>query len=171
MILAFDTYYFGEKAYTVCLEFESWESDSYINCYSEIKTGVKEYISGEFYKRELPCILSLLSKINLANVEYIIIDGFVYVDDEGKLGLGGHLSESINFAIPVIGLAKTDFASIKMKKFSIIRGESTKPLYISAIGLDLENAANLVKSMHGDFRIPTLLKKLDVLTKTGFESK
>ncbi|WP_207420305.1 hypothetical protein [Desertivirga brevis] len=51
----------------------------------------QEYIPGEFYKRELPGILSLLDKINFELIQAIIIDGFVILNDEGKPGLGGYL--------------------------------------------------------------------------------
>jgi deoxyribonuclease V len=67
---------------------------------------IEEYTSGEFYKRELPCILSLLGKNHFDNIEAIIVDGFVYLDDQNKLGLGGHLYERLPYKVPVIGVAK-----------------------------------------------------------------
>lgn len=88
MILAFDTYYYNGKAKTVCLEFEEWNESKNFKIHTEIIENVEEYIPGEFYKRELPCILSLLDKIDLTNIEAIIVDGFVYLDDEKKYGLG-----------------------------------------------------------------------------------
>jgi len=63
MILAFDTYYYDEKARTICLAFESWEAADYVAVYSEELENIADYTPGEFYKRELPCILSLLKKI------------------------------------------------------------------------------------------------------------
>ncbi|MEN2399011.1 endonuclease V [Flavobacterium sp. MC2016-06] len=165
MILAFDTYYFEDKAKTVCLEFKEWNEDKDFKIHSEIIENVEEYIPGEFYRRELPCILSLLDKIELANVEAIVVDGFVYLDDEKKFGLGAHLYEKLNKEIPVIGVAKTNFASIEKDKKSLIRGESQKPLYITAIGIEADEAFKKIERMHGEFRFPTLLKELDRLTK------
>ncbi len=136
MILAFDTYYFDEKAKTVCISFDDWEEYENYKVYSEIIESIEEYKSGEFYKRELPCILSLLKKIQLENVEIIIVDGFVYLDDYGKLGLGGHLFERIQNKIPVIGVAKTNFATIDKNKRQLLRGKSIKPLYITSIGIE-----------------------------------
>lgn len=112
--------------------------------------------------------MSILKKISLENIEAIVIDGFVNLDDSGKLGLGGHLYEALNKAIPIIGVAKNDFIDLIHGKRLVYRGTSAKPLYITAAGMELNVAADFIKSMHGDFRIPTLLKQLDVLTKQHF---
>jgi deoxyribonuclease V len=165
MILAFDTYYFDGKAKTVCLEFQEWNQSTDFKIHTEIIDNVSEYIPGEFYKRELPCILSLLNQIDLKKVEAIVVDGFVYLDDEKKYGLGGHLYEKLNQEIPIIGVAKTNFASIEKDKRSLFRGDSLKPLYVTAIGIELDDAFQKVESMAGEFRMPTLLKEMDRLTK------
>lgn len=165
MILAFDTHYFDNKAKTVCLEFSEYNQKENFKVHTEIIENVEEYIPGEFYKRELPCIMSVLNQINLENIEVIIVDGFVYLDDDKKYGLGGHLYEKLNRQIPIIGVAKTNFASIEKDKKALYRGDSIKPLYITSIGIDLEEAFHNIESMHGEFRMPTLLKELDRLTK------
>lgn len=164
MILAFDTYYFDNKAKTVCVEFTDWNDSNY-KFQTEITDNIKEYIPGEFYKRELPCIISLLNKYDLKNIEVIIVDGFVYLNDENKFGLGGYLYEKLDRKIPVIGVAKTNFATILKNKKSLLRGESKKPLFITAIGIELKDAVQKIQNMDGEFRIPTLLKELDRLTK------
>lgn len=165
MILAFDTYYFDNKAKTVCIEFKEWNEDKNFKVHTEIIDNVSEYIPGEFYRRELPCIISLLNQIDLENIEAIIVDGFVYLDDDKKYGLGGHLYEKLNKQIPIIGVAKTNFASIEKDKKPMLRGDSAKPLFITSIGIDLEEAFQKVETMAGEFRMPTLLKELDRLTK------
>lgn len=165
MILAFDSYYFENKAKTVCLQFADWNDKIPAQIFSEIKEDVNEYESGAFYKRELPCILSLLNKINLDEVTIIIVDGFVYLDDEYKLGLGAHLFNALENRIPVIGVAKTNFAQINNLKREVYRGESKKPLYITSVGVDIDEASAYVQSMYGQYRIPDLLKQLDSMTK------
>ncbi|MRX68070.1 Endonuclease V [Flavobacterium resistens] len=165
MILAFDTYYYDNKAKTVCLEFTEWNQEKDFKVHTEIIDNVSEYIPGEFYKRELPCILSLLNKIDLKEDTIIIVDGFVYLDDDKKYGLGGHLYEKLNKKIPIIGVAKTNFASIEKDKKPLFRGDSKKPLFVTSIGIDLEDAFQKIESMAGEFRIPTLLKEMDRLTK------
>jgi exodeoxyribonuclease-5/deoxyribonuclease V len=165
MILAFDTYYYDNKAKTVCLEFENWSENKNFKILTEIIDNIEEYIPGEFYKRELPCILSLLNKIDINNVDAIIVDGFVYLDDENKFGLGAYLYEKLDTRIPIIGVAKTNFATIEKNKKTLFRGESKKPLFITAIGIELDIALKKIESMDGEYRIPTLLKELDRLTK------
>lgn len=165
MILAFDSYYFDNKAKTVCISFDDWTTDKNFKVYSEIIENNEEYKSGEFYKRELPCILSLLEKIEIKDVDTIIVDGYVYLDDNNKPGLGGYLYTQLNAQIPVIGVAKTNFASLDKNKQQLLRGKSKKPLYITSIGLGLDKATKLIENMNGPNRIPTLLKTLDALTK------
>lgn len=167
MILAFDTYYFENNAKTVCLAFGNWSDPKELDIFSETLENVNEYIPGELYKREMPCILSLLQKIDYPNIEAIIIDGFVFLDDNGKLGLGGHLYEALNQKIPIIGVAKSNFATINRKKKELYRGQSNNPLYITSIGIDLDNATEKIRSMCGQYRMPALLKELDKLTKNG----
>lgn len=166
MILAFDSYYFHNKAKTVCISFDDWSCDSDYNIFSETIEKIEEYKPGEFYKREMPCILSLLKKIEIQDIDIIIVDGFVFLDDSYKLGLGGHLYKALNEKIPIIGVAKTNFATIVENKRLVYRGKSKKPLYITSIGIDLDIATDKIRCMSGEYRIPSLLKELDRLTKT-----
>ncbi|MEM1120641.1 MAG: endonuclease V [Bacteroidota bacterium] len=167
MILAFDTYYFDDKAKTVCLTFEDWSDTAPQNIYEETIIGIAAYESGSFYKRELPCILSLLKNVKTAvnSVEAIIIDGFVVLDDQNKLGLGGYLFHELGATIPIVGVAKSEFHSNNKNVKELFRGTSKKPLFISALGMDLETAFERIKSMSGNFRMPTLLQILDTKTK------
>lgn len=165
MILAFDTYYYENNAKTVCVSLEDWPAPASSSVFSEILEGVEEYIPGAFYKRELPCILSLLEKIPSGAVKAIVVDGFVYLDDDQKPGLGKYLYDALEQKIPVVGVAKTNFATIERNKKTVLRGQSARPLYVTAVGMDLEEAAAKVESMSGTYRIPDVLKQLDQLTK------
>jgi deoxyinosine 3'endonuclease (endonuclease V) len=163
MILAFDTHYFEDKAKTVAVQFESWTDELPCQIYEETLEGIAAYESGSFYKRELPCILSLLKQIDLTTIETIIVDGFVVLDDTGMLGLGGYLYEALDEKIPVIGVAKNNFAKINVLKIPVLRGDSKKKLYITSKGIGLEQAASYIQEMHGEYRFPTLLKEVDRL--------
>lgn len=165
MILAFDTYYFEGKAKTACVAFDSWKAEESFGIYEEVLENEAEYIPGEFYKRELPCILSILEQIKTP-ISTIIVDGFVFLDDNNKLGLGGYLYEALGKKVPIIGVAKTNFATIKNNKVAVLRGKSIKPLYITAVGIEKERAAAFIKSMHGDFRFPSILKQVDAHSRT-----
>jgi deoxyribonuclease V len=165
MILAFDTYYADGKAKTVAIGFINWDDKEPKEIFTETLSDVADYQPGEFYKRELPCIVSLLNRIDLTGIEVVIIDGFVVLDDSGKPGLGGYLYTHLKQKIAVIGVAKSNFALIDKSKREIFRGQSERPLYITALGIDIDLAGSEIKRMHGDYRIPTLLKHLDGLTK------
>ncbi|UII24528.1 endonuclease V [Fulvivirga maritima] len=164
MILAFDSYYFNNKAKTVCLLFENWEDATPHSILSEITEGVADYQPGEFYKRELPCILSLLNKVEF-EIHAIIIDGYVTLTDTGKPGLGAHLHQALASKIPIIGVAKSGFHDNSKLVRELYRGESKNPLYITAAGMGADEAYNHIKKMDGPFRMPTLLKLLDKKTR------
>jgi deoxyribonuclease V len=165
MHLAFDTYYTNEQAHTVCLAFENNGDAVAAKQFSETTAVAGDYEPGAFYKRELPAILSLFKKIAIHKIDTIIIDGFVVLDDAGKPGLGMHLFEALEKRIPVIGVAKTNFTSLHQQKRTVLRGNSERQLYVTAVGMDVDDAANFISSMHGKYRLPTLLKELDRLTK------
>lgn len=165
MIYAFDTYYYEEYANTVCIAFEDWSSEKEVEIFIEQIPVSSEYESGAFYKRELPCIVSLLKKITLKPEDIIIVDGYVTLDDEGKIGLGGHLYEALGDKIPVVGIAKNEFTTPDSQRRSVVRGESKTPLFVTARGIDVDEVQVKVEQMHGAYRIPTLLKKLDQLSR------
>jgi deoxyribonuclease V len=164
MILAIDVYYKENEAKVVAVLF-NWEDETPQSIVIDHITGIEDYVSGEFYKRELPCIESILQKVNLNDIEAVIIDGHIYVDDDGTFGLGGYTWESLDKKISVIGVAKTSFFRNRNTVKEVFRGESKKPLYVSSIGIDLDIATNLIKNMKGNYRIPTILKELDRITK------
>ena len=165
MILALDVHYREKEAKAVGVLFH-WEDAESIEVLVEYIKEVADYIPGEFYKRELPCLMQVIKKIDINLIEAIIVDGYIYVDNEKTYGLGGKLYEKLGSKIPVIGVAKTPFFTNKETVKEINRGKSKNPLYISSIGIDLDRAAKQIEDMYGNFRIPEILKKLDTITKT-----
>lgn len=165
MIVAFDTYYYENSAKTVGIGFHNWTDNEFAIIKSEIIEGVSDYEPGKFYKRELPCILSLLNKFEISGIMTIIVDGYTTIDNQGKNGLGGYLYESLDRKTPVVGVAKNRFKLNSKNAKEILRGNSSNPLFISALGIDLNLATEKIKSMHGDYRIPTILKMVDLQTK------
>lgn len=165
MPLAVDVYYYDKKAKVSGVIFTDWPDELPVKIISTHIDHVEEYTSGEFYRRELPCIVQLLSQVDLNNAEVVIIDGYVYLDNEKKPGLGAYLFNYLEGKIPIIGIAKTAFHQNQENVELVYRGESKNPLYVSSVGMGTKTAANLVKNMHGKHRIPTLLKLLDQETK------
>jgi deoxyribonuclease V len=66
--------------------------------------------------------------------------------------------------VTIIGVAKNRYRD-SAHAFELLRGESKRPLFITAIGIDYEGAALHVASMAGDSRIPTLLHAVDRLSR------
>jgi deoxyinosine 3'endonuclease (endonuclease V) len=171
MKLAVDTYYYSDNlALTVGVLFNRWTDDEPAEIISSICTSFSSYIPGEFYKRELPCVLGLLvEKVDLDKVETIIVDGFLrlrFNDGTEKDGLGKKLFDELNMpGLKIIGLAKSEFCRTSEISASILRGSAEKPLWVQGIGLPDNVAAGNIKMMSGEFRIPKLLKILDKETK------
>lgn len=165
MIIAIDVHYREGIAKTVSIEFEDWNASEPTNIHVVEIPETADYVPGQFYKRELPCILEILKRSDLSKVDCIIVDGYVFLDDLEKKGLGSYLFETLAGQIPIVGVAKRSFHAIDKLVVPIKRGQSNNPLFITSQGVDLKEMATKIKVMHGDFRIPTLLKILDVETK------
>ena len=94
----------------------------------------------------------------------IVVDGYVWLDGGGRKGLGHHLYDALQQSVPVIGVAKTEFAGAS-QAVEICRGSSARPLFVTAVGIEPDIAADYIRRMHGNSRIPTLLKRVDTLSR------
>ncbi|MEZ0609898.1 endonuclease V [Fibrella sp. WM1] len=165
MILAVDAYYLDNTAKVVGILVKDWTDPTPYLTESTIIHGINDYEPGAFYKRELPCLIKFLEKIDLSLVTIIVIDGFIFLDDTNKKGLGAYLYDYLTCSIPVIGVAKSSFLSAETSAIKVWRRDSKNPLFVTAVGIELSQAAAHVRSMAGNYRIPTLLKTLDQETK------
>jgi deoxyribonuclease V len=163
VVACFDVYYNENNARASCIVFEKHEEESIIAEYNEIVENISEYIPGQFYKRELPCILKIMEKLK-EEIDFIIVDSFVWLN-EGRRGLGAYLYKALNCKIPIIGVAKT-FYKDSTNYLEAYRGCSNKPLYVSSTGIDLNYAAEFIKSLDGDYRIPKVLKLVDQASRS-----
>jgi deoxyribonuclease V len=118
------------------------------------------YRPGEFYLRELPPIRAVCR--HAGPFALILVDGYVDLDPPGRPGLGAHVHAE--FGAPVIGVAKTAYRTATHAA-QIRRGQSARPLYITAAGLTIADAAGLVENMAGPFRIPDALRTADRLAR------
>jgi len=168
MILAIDIHYKETYAKAVCVAF-NWADETPQKVYTDTIAEVAPYVSGEFYKRELPCVLKILEQTNLDTVEAIIVDGHVFVDNDKKYGLGGYLWEALDKKVPIIGVAKKSFIHTEEVSKPILRGTSKNPLYVSCIGIEKGVVLEKMKLLHGEHLMPTILKLLDMVTKTEME--
>jgi deoxyribonuclease V len=163
MILAVDVCYTENIAAVAGVVFRNWADH---HPQSEMVTFMEvpaEYEPGQFYKRELPCILRLIRQHDL-KPDCIVVDGLVYLDGKSSPGLGKHLYDALGGRVPVIGVAKRHFMGIG-PEYEIYRGTSERPLYVTAAGMELEEAQTYIASMYGRHRIPALLKRADQLAR------
>jgi deoxyribonuclease V len=123
---------------------------------------VDAYTPGMFFVRELPAILAVLA--GTADLDLVVVDGYVDLDPEGRQGLGAHLRDHVTAA--VVGVAKTPFRAAT-HALAIHRGGSTRPLYVTAAGIDPVAAAAMVKAMAGAHRLPDALRRVDALARAG----
>ena len=126
---------------------------------------VAKYQPGRFFERELPCLLAVLDG-HLHDVAAVVIDGYVTLDTLGKPGLGTYLFDALDGKIPVIGVAKTAFQG-SLHAVPVVRGASRTPLYVTTAGMDVQEAAEYLRDMHGPHRLPTLLKRVDRLCRSA----
>ncbi len=163
MIACVDVHYEESGARAAYLAFDTWSapepSDTAVTEIDE----VAEYQPGEFYRRELPCLLTLLGEAD-DELDSIVVDGYVWLSDDGRPGLGAHLWDELSREVAVVGVAKNPFRGSGFAE-RVLRGDSSRPLYVTAAGMDAERAAEHVRSMHGEYRVPTLLRRVDHLCR------
>ncbi|MCC7247403.1 MAG: hypothetical protein IT473_02150 [Lysobacter sp.] len=174
-LLALDVCYERDGgAIAAGIAFETWTAAAPIAEFDARIETPHAYEPGAFYKRELPCLLRALEafrSLPIADgrvIEAIVVDGYVDLDASGRPGLGRRLYEALDGRIAVVGVAKTPFTGIEMAH-AVLRGASARPLFVTVAGLELDAAKRAVISMHGPHRIPTLLNRVDRLSRTGLE--
>ena len=123
-------------------------------------TGGAPYVPGQFYLREMPPLRAVIPAAN--ELSLIVVDGYVDLDPDGRPGLGAHVHDE--FGVPVIGVAKTAFRDAS-HAVRVFRGGSARPLYVTAAGMTVTEAAAVVSEMTGQFRIPDALKLVDRLAR------
>lgn len=163
MIACVDVDYREPGAVAACVVFGAW-TDARPASEAVVELDrVEPYEPGRFYRRELPCLLAVLGALPQPP-RTVVVDGYVWLGDEGEPGLGAHLYEALDRRAAVVGVAKTRFRDAGAAR-EVLRGGSRHPLYVTAAGMDANEAARHVREMHGPFRIPTLLKRVDQLCR------
>ena len=163
-IFCMDVDYRDDYAIAAGILFDDWQSEETLQEITVKIDEVMPYESGQFYKRELPCLLKLINQME-SLPDIFVVDSFVYLDDDLKPGLGAYLYKEFKEKVPVIGVAKSNFKDCSLA-MEVLRGESKSPLFVTSAGIELDIAAQYINDMHGEFRNPTLLKKVDSLCRT-----
>jgi deoxyribonuclease V len=163
VIFATDVHYTATRAIAAGVAFEDWSAAQPTNAFVSTLDGARAYRSGNFYERELPCLLHLLRESGV-RPRIILIDGYVYLDGHSLPGLGWHLFNALEGRTKVVGVAKTPFIGIG-EEFHVFRGASSRPLYVTCVGEDLAIAKAGVRAMSGRHRIPSILKRVDQICR------
>lgn len=162
MILAVDVYYDDEHDWACAagVVFEHWDDERPVEELTARLEVLAPYRSGQFYRRELPCILPIvLAARQRHEIDTVVIDGYVDLG-ERRPGLGRVLAAHLKGAVRVIGVAKTAYRGATPER--VKRGSSERPLYVTCTH-DAEEAGRWIARMHGEHRMPTLLARVDRL--------
>jgi len=161
LIACLDVDYRDASAVAAGVWFRGWPASEAGTEVVTTLTDIAPYEPGAFYKRELPCLLAVLARGPAADV--VVVDGYVWLGPE-RPGLGAHLYTALEKRTVVVGVAKTHFAGAT-DAIPVYRGSSQSPLYVTAAGVGAADAAGWVARMHGPYRIPALLKRVDRLAR------
>ena len=157
-----DVHYFGGDGARAALVVANDPRFSLVSCERTVLCpgAAESYSPGEFYRRELPPILAVCAETGPFTV--LFIDGYVDLDPLGSPGLGAYVHAE--FGVPVVGVAKTRFRTATHAVL-VTRGQSSRPLYVTAAGCAAAEAASMVCDMAGPFRIPDALRRVDRLAR------
>lgn len=134
-------------------DFSSKQPLAIVNSYIE---NVEPYVSGEFYKRELPCVKRLFEEHQLKPL-VTIIDGYQNLNE--SKALGEYIAEELTEHI-VIGIAKNKHINDPGSE-EVFRGTSKKPLYITHSHSNESKLGDLIQEMAGENRLPDMVKLAD----------
>lgn len=165
MIVCVDVDYRDRETVTACVGVDAWTDER--PRFERVVRATElpaPYHPGRFYERELPHVLGILAAVGGEGpIDAVVVDGYVWLATE-RPGLGARLFDALARRTPVVGVAKTPFrdndAAVEVR-----RGASARPLWVTAAGVDVANAARDVARMHGPHRLPTILKRVDRLAR------
>jgi deoxyribonuclease V len=161
LFVAVDVHYVDESSARAAAVAASDRRFSQISFTSTARVPVDTpYQPGAFYRRELPPLKAVIPATG--RLALIVVDGYVDLDPGGRPGLGAHVQAE--FGVPVIGVAKTAFTTATHAA-RVLRGRSSRPLYVTAAGMPIAEAARLVAAMAGQFRLPAAIKLADRLAR------
>jgi deoxyribonuclease V len=169
MLVAVDVQYAAPAVVTVAVGFADWsDPTSMLECVRRAAVTPAPYEPGAFYKRELSFLVEAVTVVQRHHpvevVSSMVTCGYERVNP--YLGRGC-TKRSAERRSSVVGVAKVAFA--EGSAVPVLRGSSSRPLFVSAAGINTHEAAELIRGMHGPHRLPTLLKRADRLAREHAE--
>ncbi len=167
MIACLDVHYFDDHAHAAAIVCRDWTSAEPHAEYAATEPRPADYRPGRFHLRELNPLLAVVAEIDEA-IDAYVIDGYCHLSSDLAPGLGAFLHDALGSDASVVGVAKSRYRDTS-HAFELLRANSRRSLFVTAIGMSYETAARHVASMAGDFRIPALLKAADRLARPRAE--
>src|SRR5438132_8848488 len=100
MFASVDVDYRERESVAACVLFHDWADEGPTAEWVERLPQPAPYEPGQFYLRELPCLLAVLGRAP-APLAAVVIDGYVWLDEAGSPGLGGRLFEALDGRVSV----------------------------------------------------------------------
>src|SRR5262249_33757025 len=113
MFACVDVDYRDTGAVAACVLFREWTDGAPAAEVVERLARLEAYEPGQLYRRELPCLLAVLSKVH-DPLQAVVVDGYVWLGGEDRPGLGWHLYAALGESLPVIGVAKSYFEGVRV---------------------------------------------------------
>src|SRR5262245_51848061 len=105
MMACIDTYHNSRCSRTGIVLFANWTDSCAVREFvCERSDAPTDYLPGQFFRRELPCIVQAREAFDNA-ASILVIDGYVWLDRHGKKGLGAFVYDALGESISVIGVA------------------------------------------------------------------
>jgi deoxyribonuclease V len=164
VLVAVDAHYGPDRSTAGCVVFTDWTDSSSSTEHTATVPCFEPYQPGALFRRELPAIQAVVERLT-ATPSVIVVDGYVWLDAQRtRQGLGAHLFDALSGDVAIIGVAKNPFPGSQARE--VRRGRSSRPLFVTAAGIDEARAAEAIASMHGQHRLPTLLLRADHLARS-----
>ena len=158
----------GHETRAAAVAFDEWDAVEASRTFTSRVAQTKQPQRSEPDHRDLLCLLQLLREHALEPA-VILLDGAVHLDAADTPGLGRRLYDALGCRTAVIGVSTRSMPGMPAQ-FEVLREEETRPLIVTCAGIDIGAAKVRVRTMHGKRRIPTLLKLVARIARTGQSS-
>jgi len=156
-------FYLNPDTRSAIVGVRTWDDPTIRMEQSLVTTPANDLGRERLFLRELAPITRLIDAV-VPRPVCILVDGYCTLD-QGRPGFGRELYDHYAGAIPVIGVAKKPYRGAPAEE--VVR-HGRKPLYVTAVGMTLAEAAANVQAMHGTHRVPEALRSCDQLARAGW---
>ncbi len=134
--------YREEHAQVGCVEAATWQGSAVWEGIIQVPS-MPAYDPEALYRHELPCLLAAVQKSPFPDT--IILPGYVWLED-GRPGVGVFLRRALLNRVAVIGVADAPLLGSSAPYVT----RSGQPIWVSSVGMDIDDAVSRVEMMPGD---------------------